>query len=777
MPALNSVDGIASGLNTTEIIDAIIQADRRPAIYLEIQKAEKTNIVSTLKAFEAKLLGLKTAVAALKSAKFFEQAKLDISDTDYLSASSVGRVATGTYDLQVLGLAHNHQLASQGFADESQALFGAGTISIGVGAGSAQTITIDASNNSLAGIKAAINDADLGVTATIINDGSSSNPYRLLLTGDKTGLANKITITSNLTGGSSLNYTTSTFDAPELLSMDSGSDSIISLGGTASYTGSENKIYTFTVAGTGAQTVGTDNITIDWTDGTNSGSILVTQADTEFDLVGAGADGLKLTFAAGELTAGDTFQVSTFAPLLQEATDAKLAIGSGGGAGSPITVTSDTNTFKDVIGGVELQVRMQTEIGQSISVKVDTDFDGIKNSINRFISAFNAVSEFVDKQNTYNQDTKESGVLFGDYSLQTVQSSLRRTMGSKIDGLQGQYNQLYSLGIRTGLDGKLAIKDSARLEEALREDLDAVIDLFQDSGASTNGMIEFLSAGTVTRLTGDLDIDITQAATKAAYEGELIDAPETTPLTLTSSNNRLKLNVDGLISNEIILTAKTYSTVTELISEIQAKIDADDKIGEFGLTVEWVDNGAGKGYLRFESPTYGSKAVVSMVTSIPSSAFAALALAGGRQIEGLDVAGTINGEEAEGSGQMLEGSEDTDAEGIRLKITMTESDLVQGTDATVTMAVGLSTKLDSLLENYTKSGVGFIASRVSIYEKQAEHLTDRIADFDFRLSLRRKRLEDQFRAMEDALGRLNVQGNYLSGQLASLNSNWIFNQK
>ena len=69
MSSLTAIDGLVSGLNTTEIVDAIIQYERRNAVYLEYEKADKTNIVSSLKAFEAKLLALKTSVARLTKQK------------------------------------------------------------------------------------------------------------------------------------------------------------------------------------------------------------------------------------------------------------------------------------------------------------------------------------------------------------------------------------------------------------------------------------------------------------------------------------------------------------------------------------------------------------------------------------------------------------------------------------------------------------------------------------------------------------------------------------
>ncbi len=78
-----------------------------------------------------------------------------------------------------------------------------GTLSLTVGDADPVEIAIDAENNSLEGMMQAINDADAGVTASIINDGTSS-PYRLVLTADE--VAQAVTLdTSGLAGGTYAN--------------------------------------------------------------------------------------------------------------------------------------------------------------------------------------------------------------------------------------------------------------------------------------------------------------------------------------------------------------------------------------------------------------------------------------------------------------------------------------------------------------------------------------------------------------------------------------------
>lgn len=772
-----SIDGISSGIQTGEFVDAIIQFERRPAVLLEYQQAQKINIVSTFQALQAKLLALNVQTSKLSAARTFNASSVKVSDDNILSATSTGRLGTGSYDIQVLSLARNHQLASQGFDDESTAVFGTGTIDIMVGDGSLNSVTIDSSNNSLVGIKKAINDADMGVRANIVNDGSDSKNFRLILLSQKTGVANELTITSNLTGGNNLNYETSSFDDPEVISFDSGSDSVASLGATAAFTGTTNKIYTFTVAGTGSQTVGSDNITINWTDGTDSGSILITQADAEVDLVGNGSDGLKLSLSAGDMNAGDTFQVSTFAPLLQEAADAKIALGSTGGNGSPITITSDTNEFNSVISGMSLTIKAETDPGESVNITTDIDVSGIKDSIKGFISAYNDVMDFIDKQNTYNKDTKESGVLFGDSTVHMVQAAIRNAIGQKIDGLDSKYNQLFSVGIRTGMDGKLAIRDSARFEEALRDDLDEVIKLFTDSGSSSITGMEFVSATEATTVGESFEVDITQAATRGRFQGSGITDPGTTPLVLNSSNNRLKFILDGINSDEIILSEKTYNSTSELVKEIQQKLDNDDKIGKYGMTVEWVSTGADSGYLNFSAATYGSNSSVNIVAALPSSAYATLGMLSGAGHSGLDVAGTINGEKATGKGLYLTGDEDNaTTDGLKIKITLDSSQVVVGSEGTITVTRGLGARLGDRLDSFTMSGDGLFDRRIASNQKQAEQIKERIADIDERLLLRRERLLLQFRRMEEVLGQLNAQSSFLTSQLANANANWGFNR-
>ncbi|MCK5127168.1 MAG: flagellar filament capping protein FliD [candidate division Zixibacteria bacterium] len=765
---LNTIDGLASNLNTSEIIDAMIAAARRPAVLMESDKERKTIEISNFAALTARLIALQTSMNTLNNKKSFSEATVTVSNRDILSATAESAIGVGSYSLNVDSLAQNHQIASQGFDDPTQTDFGTGTISLSLGDDSPTIINIESGQNSLMGIKDAINNAKTGVTASIINDGTDSKSYRLLLTGNKTGADNTIVYTSNLSGGNIPDFVNSSFDDPEIKSFSSEATSAITLGATSAFTGSTNKVYTFTVAGSGTQTVGSGNITIDWTDGTDSGSIVVSQADTEI----IGPDGLKLSFADGDLVAGDTFKVSSFAPLLQEAQDAQVSIGSSSGGASPIVISSANNTFEDVIPGMTLDVKAVTtsETGP-VTISTGLNSDGVIKKLETFINAYNEVQGYIDDQNKYHEDTKAAGVLMGDLTLQTIQSRLSGLVSTPIAGLDKTLNALSALGIRIDPDGKLKLSSPSKVTEAMQDDYEAVMNLFVDSGTSSATGISFLSGAD--NITGGdtFEVDITQAATQGYYQGSLMNNPASEAVILTSTNSNLQLRIDGRVSDVIALTERTYNSTDDLINELQTRINNDDKIGNMGVTVEWVDVGNDQGYIRMNSASYGDSSKVELFTTVANSAFADLNLADGSLHIGKDVEGTINGEAATGQGQVLTADEDTASDGLKLKITLVEADIVSGDEGTISITKGFASVLRDKLDNITKSGEGIIDRKTSILELQIEDIDEQIKILDERLAIRREALLLQFIQMEQALSNFNSQSDFLTIQLDALSQN------
>jgi flagellar hook-associated protein 2 len=777
MPGFNSIDGLASNLNTTEIIQAIIDAERGHINLMQEQQASRTDRMTVYNSISAMLIGLKTKAAQIAKPANFDKTKISISDDSYISAAVSGKVTSGSFRISIDQLARSHQIASQGFSDSDTMSIGTGTFTIQIGNKSATTITIDSSNDTLEGLKQAINSSGAGVTASIINDGSESNPYRLLLTSGNTGAANKITATSELTGGESPDFATSIFDTPETLSWSPAATSVVSLGASASYTGATNKHYTFTVKGTGAQAIGSGDILVDWTDGTNSGTITVSAADTEIALEGDGSDGLTVSFGAGDLVAGDTFQVQTFSPVVQEALDARVSLGSTGSTGSPIVVTSSTNTIEDLIGGVTLNLKKLTDVNNpDVVITVEQDTEAIRSSIEDFVKQYNDVMSRIDEFQKYDPETEKAGTMLGDTTLLSIGNQLRSMISTVVNGIDSGYRTLADIGIRTSSLGELRVADSSRLDDAINGHLDDVVKLFTNWGSSNNGKITYLSGNSLTVASGDegYDVDITQVATRGYLTGAVINSPSQNPLIIDDSHNTIRLKVDGIVSDDIVLTNGTYDSFVELAAEIQSKIDADPRIGSHGLTVSYVDTGE-TGYLKFESSTYGSNSKVEIQAGAANSAMTQLGLAQAKVTEGLDVAGTINGEEATGSGQILTGAKgNKTSDGVRLKIELDNADLVDGAEANLVIAKGVASKFDDLLDSLTKATDGVLARRTGAIQSQVELTNQRIEQEEARLNIRKEALYKKFTELETLLSQLDAQSSFLDTQISQIKSLWNY---
>src|SRR5262249_21005013 len=135
----------------------------------------------------------------LASAAKFQGLTATPSDPAIFAASAASSAAAGSYTISVGHLAQSQVLGAAGVAS-LQTAGSTGTLTIQVGSSAAVTVTIDAANNTLGGVRDAINAANTGVTASIVNDGSAT-PYRLVLTANASGAANTLQVTDNLTAG------------------------------------------------------------------------------------------------------------------------------------------------------------------------------------------------------------------------------------------------------------------------------------------------------------------------------------------------------------------------------------------------------------------------------------------------------------------------------------------------------------------------------------------------------------------------------------------------
>lgn len=206
-------------LDVNSIVSQLMTVERQPIAKLNAREASYQAKLSAYGSVKGAVAGFQTALQGLSASKF-QSLTATPSDASVFSASATSSAVAGTYSLEVTSLAQAQKLVAAGQTSSTAAIgsgaattvtFDFGTISGGSfdpvtgkytgasylsnGSGT-KSITIDSSNNTLEGIRDAINAANMGVTATIINDGSGT-PYRLALSSDNNGASNSIKITTS----------------------------------------------------------------------------------------------------------------------------------------------------------------------------------------------------------------------------------------------------------------------------------------------------------------------------------------------------------------------------------------------------------------------------------------------------------------------------------------------------------------------------------------------------------------------------------------------------
>ena len=207
-----SINGVSSGLDVDSIVSALVSAESGQKTQLSKQKTAIDDKISAFGKLKSSLSTFQTAIGGLSTLSKFNVQKATVSDTTVFTATANGKASVTDYAVKVNQLAKNHKISSSGTSSVDTAI-GTGTLTIQLGTyapavvgppasgntftnnpdKTAVNITIDSSNNTLSGIRDAINSANAGVTASIINDGSTN---RLVVTSKETGEVNSIKITA-----------------------------------------------------------------------------------------------------------------------------------------------------------------------------------------------------------------------------------------------------------------------------------------------------------------------------------------------------------------------------------------------------------------------------------------------------------------------------------------------------------------------------------------------------------------------------------------------------
>lgn len=207
--------GVGSGLELNSILQKLMTVEQQPLLTLARKEASVQAKISALGSLKSALSSLQSVASNLvpstgqTAAQKFTAFKTSVADTTIATATGTTGAVAGSYALEVTQLAKAQRLVTPATPTDpptaakyvdSVAAVAQGTLKIELGTLSAdgltftvaseKSIVVDDSNDTLAGLRDAINAAKAGVSATIINstraDGSSE--ARLVITSDTTGL-------------------------------------------------------------------------------------------------------------------------------------------------------------------------------------------------------------------------------------------------------------------------------------------------------------------------------------------------------------------------------------------------------------------------------------------------------------------------------------------------------------------------------------------------------------------------------------------------------------
>ena len=216
--------GIGSGLDIEGLVRQLMAAERLPLETRWVQRETSiTQDISALGSLKGALAGFRSSLAAANSLATFDQRIATSSKPKSVSISASNKAALGSYDVSVESLASTQSLAVRNQFSSVNEVVGTGTLTFTFGttsytadsgdpintandtydgfvakAGAAShTITIDSTNNTLSGVRDAINSADIGISAAVVNDGAG---YRLLISSVTKGAENSVEIVVSDTG-------------------------------------------------------------------------------------------------------------------------------------------------------------------------------------------------------------------------------------------------------------------------------------------------------------------------------------------------------------------------------------------------------------------------------------------------------------------------------------------------------------------------------------------------------------------------------------------------
>ena len=362
--------------------------------------------------------------------------------------------------------------------------------------------------------------------------------------------------------------------------------------------------------------------------------------------VGTNSYALELTSngtGTGSSTTIDTqaFAASGLGALLTT-TAAQNAVVSIGGTGG-YQVTSQTNALSGLLPGIT--INLASVSSTPVTVTVSPDGSTVAGSVQALVTAANQLLSTISTDTAYNSQTKSAGPLNGDPSLtglaQQVLAAVGEAVGTSGAGSDGTAGE--SAGLAITSQGTITFNQAA-FEAAYAKNPTAVQAMFTEGGTFAAALPTYAGQVSVAGATdgtspGSYAVSITQSAQQAVDTGSSTWAA---PASALSQAETYTVTGGSATATYAATAGETVADVVNGMNEALAAAGIDASAALVGS--------AGAYQVQLASAAYGSAATFQVAASGSDQ----LGLtSGGSTYTGTDVAGTINGLAAVGSGQDL----------------------------------------------------------------------------------------------------------------------------
>ncbi len=470
------------------------------------------------------------------------------------------------------------------------------------------------------------------------------------------------------------------------------------------------------------------------------------------------------------------------------------------GNGTLSSVKSDlTSILIDAVSGVSSEFSILGLVGINLDNdgQLEIDADTLKgyletnfNDINNLFTSNGGTSGgelvYVD----HSRDTQP-----GTYAVHITNSAVQSNAVSVDGGVAADETLTITEGYKTASIDLTSDMTLEQIVSTINADLDAVYTetLVGSESLTTDGASDYIRSSTkwseIYGMPALEDEDVI-SFTGTTRNGVAVNGEYTVDQVTSDTVQGLLSAIEDSMSNEVtasiddygrIVLMDKYTGYSELSLEITEPVGKGLDFGDVDVT-QGVDDGSregryamaitasddGSGHLALTHDSYGSGHDFSVLESRDDGLWN---LDTEITVEnGEDVAGTIKGEAATGSGQILTGAEgENNVDGLVIKYTGTAENQDMGS---VTLTIGVAELFDRALYNITDSYDGYVIFKQDSLQERINDFDDQIEEMEARLDFKMETMINRFVAMELALSEMQNQSDWLAGQISASYSGW-----